>query len=127
MMRHRTQSGFTLIEVMIAMAILMLAFTGIFRLFSQTITAESATRFYTVAPMLAQEKMATAVAGMHGRNGQRSGRFDDHEGYAWEIAIANAAVDILGPASQDMKQIDVRVTLNAGEQTYTLRRYAFLE
>ncbi|MDY6904799.1 MAG: prepilin-type N-terminal cleavage/methylation domain-containing protein [Thermodesulfobacteriota bacterium] len=123
----KTRSGFTLIEIMIAMAILALVFTGLFHMFSQTITAEAATRFYTVAPMLAQEKMDEAVNGMHGSEGLYMGDFDEYSEYAWEVSISNAASDVLGNAGRDMKQIDVTVTLNAGEQTYTLRRYAFLE
>ncbi|MDY6822574.1 MAG: type II secretion system minor pseudopilin GspI [Thermodesulfobacteriota bacterium] len=126
-MKTDTKSGFTLIEIMVAMAIFALAFTGLFRLFSQTITAETATRFYTVAPIIAQGKMAEAVAGMHGRNGRRNGNAEGYAGYAWEIAIRNTDSPTLESAAQDVKRIDVVVQLNDGERTYRLRRYAFLE
>ena len=51
-------SGFTLLEVMVAMAIMAIVLVSVYRMHSQTLTMNSASRFYTLAPLLAQSKLA---------------------------------------------------------------------
>jgi prepilin-type N-terminal cleavage/methylation domain-containing protein len=47
-------SGFTLLEVMVAMAIMAIVLVSVYRMHSQTLTMNMAARFYTQAPMVAQ-------------------------------------------------------------------------
>lgn len=118
--RRKNSPGFTLIEVLIAMAVLAIALVGFFTLFSQTVALESAARFETMAPMLAQAAMAEVVAGRAGTGGD----FPDYPGYAWNLSITDVAPGVLGrDAVEGLKQVDVTVTLNNGERTYALRAY----
>lgn len=55
---QRPIKGFTLLEVMVAMAILAIVLVSVYRMHSQTLTMSAANRFYTQAPMLAQSKLA---------------------------------------------------------------------
>ncbi|MFZ5563704.1 MAG: type IV pilus modification PilV family protein [Thermodesulfobacteriota bacterium] len=121
--RNIKKPGFTLMEVLIAMAVLAIALTGFFSLFSQTVAVEEVARFNTVAPMLAQKIMAEAVAGRAGTGGD----FPDHPGYAWGLSISDVAPGALGgDAVEGLKQMDVKVTLNNGERAYSLRAYDWL-
>jgi hypothetical protein len=48
-------------------------------------------------------------------------------GYQWRITVAEAPSQVLGPEiSRDMKRIDVMVTLNNGEYSYSFRTYRLL-
>lgn len=50
-----SQSGFTLLEVMVAVAIIAVAFTGVLKLHSQSLSMNTASNFYSKAPLLAQK------------------------------------------------------------------------
>ena len=56
-MTQKKASGFTLMEVMIAMTILAIALVTIFQSQSQSISMSSDSRFMTTASLLAQSKM----------------------------------------------------------------------
>lgn len=50
-----SQSGFTLLEVMVAVAIIAVAFTGVLKLHSQSLSMNTASNFYSKGPLLAQK------------------------------------------------------------------------
>ena len=50
--------GFTLLEVMVSVAIMSIVLVSVYRLHSQSLTMNTEARFYTQAPMLAQSKLA---------------------------------------------------------------------
>ena len=47
----RTLSGFTLLEVMIALAVMSIVLVSVYRMHSQSLTMNTAARFYTLAPL----------------------------------------------------------------------------
>ena len=55
--------GFTLIEIIVAMAIITIALLGVFRLQAQNLDLQSEARFITTARLLAQDRMARIEAG----------------------------------------------------------------
>jgi len=62
-LRHLKFSlGFTLLEVMVALAVMSIVLVSVYRMHSQSLTMNTAARFYTLAPMLAQGKMAEWAA-----------------------------------------------------------------
>ena len=55
--------AFTLIEIIVAMAIITIALLGVFRLQAQDLDLQSEARFITTARLLAQDRMARIEAG----------------------------------------------------------------
>ena len=119
--------GFTLLEVMIAVAVLTIALAAILGLQSRSLTLASESRFQTTATLLAQGKMAeVAVAGM-GDLTSDSGDFGDvFSGYAWRLSVQNTDLPGLEKMKGRLKRIDLEVTCGEGEIfQYDLRLYRF--
>ena len=58
-MPARIQSGFTLVEVLVALAVLTIALAAVMRALSQNIDTSAALRDRTVAMWVAQNRLAT--------------------------------------------------------------------
>ena len=120
-------AGFTLLEVMIAMAIMAIVLVSVYRLHSQTLSMTTANRFYTQAPLLAQSKMAQLEAMSSDLISGDSGDFGDKfPGYGWSVSTDEVSSEALGEAAEDLKRIDVTVTLNENEYEYTIRLYRMM-
>lgn len=125
-MRHKPQ-GFTLLEVMIAVAVLAIALAAVLGLQSRSLSLAAESRFHTTAALLAQGKMAEmAVTGM-GNLASDSGDFGDvFAGYAWRVSVQNADLPGLEKMKGRLKQIDLEVTCGEGElYSYDIRLYRF--
>jgi general secretion pathway protein I len=119
--------GFTLLEVMIAVAVLTIALAAVLGLQSKSLTLASESRFQTTAAFLAQGKMAEmAVAGI-GDLTSDSGDFGDvFSGYGWRLSVQNADLPGLEKMKGRLKRIDLEVTCGEGElYRYDLRLYRF--
>ena len=124
---RQSAPGFTLLEVMVAMAIMAIVLVSVNRMHSQTLTMNAAARFYTQAPMLAQSKLAQLVADSSGIIAGDSGDFGDKfPGYTWSIATDEVTSEALGEIAADLKRIDMTVSLNRDEYAYTVRTYRFI-
>ena len=124
---RQSAPGFTLLEVMVAMAIMAIVLVSVNRMHSQTLTMNAATRFYTQAPMLAQSKLAQLVADSSGIIAGDSGDFGDKfPGYTWSYATDEVSSEALGEIAADLKRIDMTVFLNRDEYAYTVRTYRFM-
>jgi|GEM_PF-377397 len=120
-------SGFTLLEVLIALAIMAIVLVSVYRLHSQTLTMTTANRFYTQAPLLAQSKMAQLEASSAGSFSGESGDFGDKfPGYSWSVATEDVSSEALGEIATDLKRIDVTVALNENEYVYSIRSYRLM-
>jgi general secretion pathway protein I len=120
-------SGFTLLEVLIAMAIMAIVLISVYRLHSQTLSMAAATRFYTQAPLLAQSKMAQLEAISSNAVSGDSGDFGEKfPGFGWSVSTEDVSSAALGDAALDLKRIDVTVTLNENDYTYTIRLYRMM-
>ena len=110
---RKDKAGFTLLEVMIAMAILAAALVAIFQMQSQSISMASETRFMTTASLLAQSKMADIEAGTSLANQSQKGDFaPDYPEYAWSIQVADTQI-------AKLKRIEVNVFHKALTQNAT--------
>ncbi len=82
------RGGFTLLEVMIAMAILAITLVAVYQSQSQSISMASNSRFLTTASLLAQTRMAEIDAadprGLVTANGDFG---EDFSGYAWQLEV----------------------------------------
>jgi general secretion pathway protein I len=118
-------NGFTLLEVMVALAILSIALTSIYRLHGQTMDMSARARFYDQAPLMAQAKLSEIERQDIKNASDGSGDFGDaHPGYAWSISVEEMPSDLLKSNEYHLVRIDIRITLGS-EETFQLRTYRF--
>jgi general secretion pathway protein I len=125
--------GFTLLEVMVALAVLATTLTVIYQLHGQTMMVSGNARFYNLAPMLAQAKLAELEQGNYENLAESSGDFgDDYPGYRYSVQIEDVASDLLednkNHAMTDkeyhLTRLEIVVSNDDGS-TYNLRTYRF--
>ena len=122
-------SGFTLLEVMVAMAILAIALTAVLGSQSQSLSLAADAKFNTTAPLLAKGKMAEAEAEDPDNLVSDSGDFgEDFPGYTWEMTVNDVALGGTGNVSDFLKEVDLTVAWgDGGLYEYHLRLYRFVE
>lgn len=122
----RTVFGFTLLEVMIALAIMSIVLVSVYRMHSQSLTMNAAARFYTLAPILAQQKMAELETQSNGGFPVDSGDFgENYPGYSWQASLADVSSEVLGDVADDLTRIEITVSFNEDQFSYNLRTYRF--
>jgi len=123
---QRISFGFTLLEVMVALSVMSIVLVSVYRMHSQSLTMNTAARFYTQAPILAQGKMAELEALSSGAFPENSGDFGEQfPGYSWKTSVADITSEILGEVAEDLKRVDITVSLNENQFVYGLRTYRF--
>jgi general secretion pathway protein I len=123
----RRRAGFTLLEVMAALAIIAIVLVAVYRMHAQTISMNATSGFYTRAPLLARAVIARTAATPDAARFSDSGDFGERmPGYRWEMNIEEIAseilVETLGETAERLRRIEVTVTLN-DDYTYTTRTY----
>ena len=93
--RNATDSGFTLLEVLVAVAIVGIALVGLLRLHLLSLDATLAAQDLTTAVLLAEGKMATFMA-QSPREGKDEGQFDepDLERFSWTTSVTDYDIDL---------------------------------
>lgn len=105
------EKGFTLLEVMIAMAILAITLVVVFQSQSQSISMTGRARFETTAAFLAQSKMAEIEAANPEEIGSDSGDFgDDFPDYSWRVDVTETEIELLKKI--EVKVVNERMTSN---------------
>ncbi|HEX7503947.1 MAG TPA: prepilin-type N-terminal cleavage/methylation domain-containing protein [Syntrophales bacterium] len=105
----RLQRGFTLLEVMIAMAILATVLVTVFHSQSQSIAMANESRTMTTMALLAQSRMAEMEGQQDLSIGQTSGTFgDDFPNYSWTAIITQPP----GTGSSYLRKIEIAVVHN---------------
>ena len=121
-----TAAGFTLLEVMVALAVMSIVLVSVYRMHSQSLTMNTAARFYTQAPLLAQKKMAELAENGTGVFPADSGDFGDNfPGYSWQASTNEVSSEVLGEVADDFKRIDIVVSYHDNQFSYNLRTYRF--
>ncbi len=124
---QRPRSGFTLLEVMVSVAILSIVLVSVYKLHSQTLAMNTEARFYTQAPMLAKSKLSEMEANSESVFSNDFGEFgEDFPGYTWKVEVEEIGIEALGETSQDFKKIDVTVSYNENEFVYSFRTYRLI-
>ncbi|MEE8399370.1 MAG: prepilin-type N-terminal cleavage/methylation domain-containing protein [Desulfobacterales bacterium] len=122
-----SDSGFTLLEVLISISIIAIALLAANRLQSQTFSMANFGQFYTTAPLLAQYTMAELQAKPIEELADDAGDFgEDHPGYSWKATIQDVESEILGDTAKDLKQVDVTIVFDGDDSTFSIRQYLFL-
>ncbi|UCG08237.1 MAG: prepilin-type N-terminal cleavage/methylation domain-containing protein [Desulfobacterales bacterium] len=121
---RRQARGFTLLEVITAVAIMSIVLVSVYKMHSQSITMNSEARFYTQAPMLAQGKLAELETSSEDEIAGDSGDFGENfPGYTWSVIVDDVDIEALGEISEDLQRIDVTVSYNNDEHVYRFRTY----
>ncbi|MBW2639361.1 MAG: prepilin-type N-terminal cleavage/methylation domain-containing protein [Deltaproteobacteria bacterium] len=121
-------SGFTLLEIMVALSIIAIVLVSVYKMQAQTISMNYEARFYATAPLLAQLKIAEIEIENPGEQTDNSGDFgDEFPGYRWNVVIDDIESELLGNIAENLKQIHVNVSFNTDEFTYNLRTYRFMQ
>lgn len=84
-MPARRRPGITLIEVLLALAILLLALAAIGQLVDVGSDRGVEARFHVIGTRLAQAKLAECEAGVIDVKSGGSGTFDDEAGWSWTV------------------------------------------
>ena len=126
--KSRRDGGFTLLEVMVAMAIIAIALTAVLGSQSQSVSLASEAKFSTTAALLAQNKMAETEWGNRLDLSSDSGDFgDDFPDYNWEVTVEDVSMDLPENVSNHLKEM--KVTISWGEEgvyQYQLKAYRFI-
>jgi general secretion pathway protein I len=123
----RPARGFTLLEVMIAVSIVAIVLLAVYRVHSQTLLMNHAASFYTVAPLLAQNKLAELQMMPPEDLVDESGNFGENfPGYSWEVAIQPVETEVLESEAENLKRIDLKLDFNKGERIYSVRTFRYM-
>lgn len=119
------KKGFTLLEVLVALSVLAIALISIFKLQGQTLQMSAKARFLTIAPHLAQAKLAEIESQDAKDISDGSGGFtEDHSDYNWSVAVEEIPTDLITDRNYHLVRINVTITRADGE-SYQLRTYRF--
>ena len=120
-----SDKGFTLLEVMVAVALIAIALTTLLASQSQSVSFANSAKFETMAALLAQSKMSEIELQDKDALSDDSGDFgDDYPGYAWEVSISEVYLGEVFDISDYLKQIDLTVTW--GVFSYNLRLFHYI-
>ena len=124
------QGGFTLIEVMVAMAIIATVMVALFRMQSGTISLAGVDDFQTTSRYLAAKAIAQIALSINdpGDKGEFGQAF---KGYAWrcEVTDVNANFSEIMPDLTDrigtLKKIDLTITKQQGNRSYHVETFRY--
>jgi general secretion pathway protein I len=123
--KGRCPQGFTLLDVLVALAVLAIALTSIYRLQGQTFLMSASARFYSHAPQLARMKLAEVEVQDFKDIIGGSGNFgEDYPGYAWTLSVEDLPSDLITSPKYHLARIEITVS-NNDENSYQLQTYRF--
>ncbi len=125
----RLNSGFSLLEVMVALAILAISLTTLIGSQHQSMFVADDNDFSSIAAQLASSQMAEVLASLRNADEAEtipaSGAFEDeYQGYSWQVDIERTQV-AFGPADAGLQRIDLQITDTRRERSFELRRYRY--
>lgn len=117
--------GFTLIEVLVAISILVVAMTSVYRLQGDTFRMSADARFYSLAPMLAKSKLSEMEIQGFKNAADGAGDFgQSYPGYTWTVSMEELQSELLKDRKYHLTRIDL--TISQDEKiSYALRTYRF--
>jgi len=132
-LNKKGSKGFTLLEIMVAIAIIAIAFTGILKLHAQTVAMNIASNFYAKAPLLAQKIISEWEIGMatDKTDLNLTDSLEEFSGFTFEINHEPLASDSIYPENMDandsiVAQIVCTILYNQGEYHYTTSALSFI-
>jgi len=111
-MPARTQNGFTLVEVLVALAVLTIALAAVMRALSQSIDTSASLRDRTIAMWVAQNRLTTHLVERNFPAMDTTDGKVDMAGREWHWREQVMAA----PGEPDMRQIHIEVRAASGPQ-----------
>jgi general secretion pathway protein I len=119
----RTEEGFTLLEVIVALAILSVAFALAMELLAAGVRSAKASEDYTQAVLLARQKMAEVVVTPNLEGSADKGDFD--RGFHWYSEVQPLSQEEERDPAARLYQVRVRVTWPGRGAEKSLDLYTF--
>ena len=124
-MKRSSQFGFTLLEVMIAVSIIAIAFVTLIGSQSQSVSIAGYTRFAITSALLAQKQLTDIESSDFVDISSSSGDFgENYPGYSWKTEVFELSEDDTGIEGVDdiLKAVNLIVTFGNDEgRTYAVR------
>ena len=125
------RAGFTLLEMMVAVCVIAIALTSVYKLHAQTIRLNSVARFNTIAPLLAQERIALIDSQPIEDVADDSGEFEDgFEKYTYNVVVEETPSEYLETSADlgkdsglILKKITIEIAGGEYGQTYRVSTY----
>lgn len=129
MPRDSTQNGFTLLEVMVALSIIVIVLTALIGTQSQGMSMAIESKFNTTAALLARDKMSRLELVEDDEISSDSGDFgDDFAPYQWKLEVEPLQIPGLEEADGRLLRLDLTVFLETNDKVqFMIRQYRFVE
>jgi general secretion pathway protein I len=118
--------GFTLLEVMIAIAILAISFTSLFGSQSHSLSLAAEAKFNSTASFLVQEKLAEYESGLTGFIDDEGDFGDEFPGFKWKVEVLDADIGdltALDTLEQPVQRLDISISWEDDMFSSTLTYY----
>lgn len=121
--------GFTLLEVMISVAIIALIFTSLFRMQSSTIELAMAGKLNSIASILAKQLLVKIEQDVANWSDPEGDFGDNFPGIAWTCEILDSSFEELDFISEEnqnsLKTIDIEITGSSRQRLYKITTWRF--
>lgn len=120
-----TDRGFTLLEVMVAVAIIAMTLVTLFGSQSRSLSYATEAQFNIVAPMLASLKLAEFERGVVPVSDKDGDFGEEFAGYSWKMEVEDADLELETPVEmkKPLQKIELTVLWSGSPFSYTLTAY----
>ena len=115
---HKLEAGFTLLEIMVAVAIIAISFVSLLGSQSQSISIAAISRFEITASMLARQKLTEIQTADFEELSTAEGDFEDYfADFHWQTEVSELTEDETGitGAGEMLKVVDLSVSRGIDE------------
>jgi len=126
----QNHKAFTLLEVMIAVAILAIALVTLYGSQSRSLSYATEAYFNTVAPSLAAAKLAEIQSGIREVVSDSGDFGDNFPGYSWQVEVEDGSFEDIEPLADmgpRLQKVDLKVEWSDSPFSFSLIYYMYLK